>query len=81
MARFEEFIKEKQNLVRNLSRLHYSGWLRVSKKDRAAFLFSEVIKGSDLFHHLALPAGGACGQHTGALRAPLSDQQSLLAFE
>lgn len=48
---------------------------------RAAFLCSEVIKGSDLFHHLAPQAGGGCERHMGALRAPLSDQQSLLAFE
>lgn len=53
----------------------------VCRKDRAAFLCSEVIKGSDLFHHLALQAGGGCEQHMVALRAPLSDQQSLLAFE
>lgn len=52
------------------------------RKDRAAFPCSEAIKGSDLFHHLAVQAGEGCEQHTGvALRASFSGQQSLLAFE
>lgn len=47
---------------------------------RAAYLHSQVIKGYDLFHHLAFQSLGF-KQHMGALHVHHSDQQSSLAFE